>query len=214
MLYFKKEEDGVHKYEVSFDKNEVSLLLEEVKSKCSTIKHFEYDEVQLPGLLERIYSQKQNDDGEIRFFNKKIVGYREYNDFYSSVEDVYHYSYYEYTYSPLVSIINGLLNDSSIVIDKIFNPENIHRFNFDHEIDNINNEINKIPNNKIKEKMDKLNELSDLLKFANLNSKQKDEDEYYIRLQGLIKFELVSILPYEIKEKYESFYSRTLKKCK
>ena len=77
-----------------------------------------------------------------------------------------------------------------------------------------NNEINKIPNNKIKEKMDKLNELNDLLKFANLNSKQKDEDEYYIRLQGLIKFELVSILPYEIKEKYESFYSRTLKKCK
>ena len=50
MLYFKKAEDGVHKYEVSFDKNEVSLLLEDVKSKCSTIKHFEYDEVQLPGL--------------------------------------------------------------------------------------------------------------------------------------------------------------------
>ena len=56
--------------------------------------------------------------------------------------------------------------------------------------------------------------LDDLLKFANLKSKQKDEDEYYIRLQGLIKFELVSILPYEIKEKYDSFYSRTLKKCK
>lgn len=214
MLYFKKEEDGVHKYEVSFDKNEVSLLLEEVKSKCSTIKHFEYDDVNLPSLSERIYSQNQNDDGEIRFFNQKIVGYREYNDFYSQQEDVYHYSYYEYTYSPLVFIINGLLNDNSIVIDKIFNPENIHRFNFDHEIDNINNEINKIPNNKIKEKMDKLNELNDLLKFANLNSKQKDEDEYYIRLQGLIKFELVSFLPYEIKEKYESFYSRTLKKCK
>ena len=50
MLYFKKEEDGVHKYEVSFDKNEVSLLLEEVKSKCSTIKHFEYDDVNLPSL--------------------------------------------------------------------------------------------------------------------------------------------------------------------
>ena len=214
MLYFKKEEDGVHKYEVSFDKNEVSLLLEEVKSKCSTIKYFEYDDVNLPSLSERIYSQNQSGESEIRFFSQKLVGYREYNDFYSLVEDVYHYSYYEYTYSPLVSIINGLLNDSPMAIDKIFNPENIHRFNFDHEIDNINNEINKIPNNKIKEKMDKLNELNDLLKFANLNSKQKDEDEYYIRLQGLIKFELVSILPYEIKEKYESFYSRTLKKCK
>ena len=214
MLYFKKAEDGVHKYEVTFDKNEVSLLLEEVKSKCSTIKHFEYDDVNLPSLSERIYSQNQSGESEIRFFSQKLVGYREYNDFYSLVEDVYHYSYYEYTYSPLVSIINGLLNDSPMAIDKIFNPENIHRFNFDHEIDNINNEINKIPNNKIKEKMDKLNELNDLLKFANLNSKQKDEDEYYIRLQGLIKFELVSILPYEIKEKYESFYSRTLKKCK
>lgn len=214
MLYFKKAEDGVHKYEVTFDKNEVSLLLEEVKSKCSTIKHFEYDDVNLPSLSERIYSQNQSGESEIRFFSQKLVGYREYNDFYSPVEDVYHYSYYEYTYSPLVSIINGLLNDSPMAIDKIFNPENIHRFNFDHEIDNINNEINKIPNNKIKEKMDKLNELNDLLKFANLNSKQKDEDEYYTRLQGLIKFELVSILPYEIKEKYESFYSRTLKKCK
>ena len=214
MLYFKKAEDGVHKYEVTFDKNEVSLLLEEVKSKCSTIKHFEYDDVNLPSLSERIYSQNQSGESEIRFFSQKLVGYREYNDFYSQQEDVYHYSYYEYTYSPLVSIINGLLNDSPMAIDKIFNPENIHRFNFDHEIDNINNEINKIPNNKIKEKMDKLNELNDLLKFANLNSKQKDEDEYYIRLQGLIKFELVSILPYEIKEKYESFYSRTLKKCK
>ena len=214
MLYFKKAEDGVHKYEVTFDKNEVSLLLEEVKSKCSTIKHFEYDDVNLPSLSERIYSQNQSGESEIRFFSQKLVGYREYNDFYSPVEEVYHYSYYEYTYSPLVSIINGLLNDSPMAIDKIFNPENIHRFNFDHEIDNINNEINKIPNNKIKEKMDKLNELNDLLKFANLNSKQKDEDEYYIRLQGLIKFELVSILPYEIKEKYEAFYSRTLKKCK
>lgn len=89
----------------------------------------------------------------------------------------------------MVSIINGLLNDNPMVIDKI-------------------------PNDKIKEKIDKLNELNDLLKFANLNFNQKDEDEYYIRLQGLIKFELVSILPYEIKEKYESFYSRTLKKCK
>ena len=174
----------------------------------------EYDDVNLPSLSERIYSQNQSGESEIRFFSQKLVGYREYNDFYSPVEDVYHYSYYEYTYSPLVSIINGLLNDSPMVIDKIFNPESIHRFNFDHEIDNINNEINKIPNNKIKEKMDKLNELNDLLKFANLNSKQKDEDEYYIKLQGLIKFELVSILPYEIKEKYESFYCRTLKKCK
>lgn len=214
MFYFKKAEDGVHKYEVSFDKNEVSLLLEEVKSKCSTIKHFEYDDVNLPSLSERIYSQNQSDESEIRFFSQKLVGYREYNDFYSPVEDIYHYSYYEYTYSPLVSIINGLLNDNSIVIDKIFNPENVHRFNFDNEIEIMKKEIDKIPNDKIKEKIDKLNELNDLLKFANLNSKQKDEDEYYIRLQGLIKFELVSILPYEIKEKYESFYSRTIKKCK
>ena len=28
MLYFKKAEDVIYKYEVSFDKNEVSLLLE------------------------------------------------------------------------------------------------------------------------------------------------------------------------------------------
>lgn len=214
MLYFKKEEDGVHKYEVSFDKNEVSSLLSEVKTKCSTIKHYEYEEVQLPCLSERIYRQNQSDESEIRFFSKKIVGYREYNDFYSPAEDVYHYSYYEYTYSPLVSIINGLLNDNPMVIDKIFNPENVHRFNFDNEIEIMKKEIDKIPNDKIKEKIDKLNELNDLLKFASLNSGQRDEDEYYARLQGFIKFELVSILPYEIKEKYESFYSRTLKKCK
>lgn len=214
MLYFKKEEDGVHKYEVSFDKNEVSSLLEEVKTKCSTIKRFEYEEVQLPGLSERIYRQNQNDESEIRFFSQKLVGYREYNDFYSPVEDVYHYSYYEYTYSPLVSIINSLLNDNSMVIDKIFNPENVHRFNFDNEIEIMKKEISKMPNDKIKEKIDKLNELNDLLKFASLNSGQRDEDEYYKGLQSLIKFELVSILPYEIKEKYETFYSRTLKKCK
>ena len=214
MLYFKKEEDGVHKYEVSFDKNEVSSLLEEVKTKCSTIKRFEYEEVQLPGLSERIYRQNQSDESEIRFFSQKLVGYREYNDFYSPVEDVYHYSYYEYTYSPLASIINGLLNDNSMVIDKIFNPENVHRFNFDNEIEIMKKEISKMPNDKIKEKIDKLNELNDLLKFASLNSGQRDEDEYYKGLQSLIKFELVSILPYEIKEKYETFYSRTLKKCK
>lgn len=214
MLYFKKEEDGVHKYEVSFDKNEVSSLLEEVKTKCSTIKRFEYEEVQLPGLSERIYRQNQSDESEIRFFSQKLVGYREYNDFYSPVEDVYHYSYYEYTYSPLVSIINSLLNDNSMVIDKIFNPENVHRFNFDNEIEIMKKEISKMPNDKIKEKIDKLNELNDLLKFASLNSGQRDEDEYYKGLQSLIKFELVSILPYEIKEKYETFYSRTLKKCK
>ena len=214
MLYFKKEEDGVHKYEVSFDKNEVSSLLEEVKTKCSTIKRFEYEEVQLPGLSERIYRQNQSDESEIRFFSQKLVGYREYNDFYSPVEDVYHYSYYEYTYSPLASIINGLLNDNPMVIDKIFNPENVHRFNFDNEIEIMKKEISKIPNDKIKEKIDKLNELNDLLKFASLNSGQRNEDEYYKGLQSLIKFELVSILPYEIKEKYETFYSRTLKKCK
>ena len=57
MFYFKKAEDGVHKYEVSFDKNDISLLLEEVKSRCSTIKHFEFDDVKLPSLSERIYSQ-------------------------------------------------------------------------------------------------------------------------------------------------------------
>ena len=214
MLYFKKEEDGVHKYEVSFDKNEVSSLLEEVKTKCSTIKRFEYEEVQLPGLSERIYRQNQSDESEIRFFSQKLVGYREYNDFYSPVEDVYHYSYYEYTYSPLASIINSLLNDNPMVIDKIFNPENVHRFNFDNEIEIMKKEISKMPNDKIKEKIDKLNELNDLLKFASLNSGQRDEDEYYKGLQSLIKFELVSILPYEIKEKYETFYSRTLKKCK
>lgn len=214
MLYFKKEEDGVHKYEVSFDKNEVSSLLSEVKTKCSTIKRFEYEEVQLPGLSERIYRQNQSDESEIRFFSQKLVGYREYNDFYSPVEDVYHYSYYEYTYSPLASIINGLLNDNPMVIDKIFNPENVHRFNFDNEIEIMKKEISKMPNDKIKEKIDKLNELNDLLKFASLNSGQRDEDEYYKGLQSLIKFELVSILPYEIKEKYETFYSRTLKKCK
>ena len=72
MLYFKKEEDGVQKYEVSFDKNEVSLLLEEVKSKCSTIKHFEYDDVNLPSLSERIYSQIKVTKVKLDFFLKNL----------------------------------------------------------------------------------------------------------------------------------------------
>ena len=212
MYYFKTKEDGVYKYEISFDKDIVSSLLEEVKSKCSTIKRFDYEDVNLPWLSERIYRQNQSAESDIRFFSKKLVGYREYNDFYSQPEDVYHYSYYEYTYSPLVSIIKELLNENSMVIDKIFNPENVHRFNFDNEIEIMKKNIDKLSYENIKEKVAKLKELENLLTFANLNSKQKDEDEYYVKLQELIKFELVSILPNEIKEKYETFYSRTLKK--
>ena len=45
MFYFKKGDGVIEKYQVSFQKQLIVYLLEEIKFKCSRIVHVEYDEI-------------------------------------------------------------------------------------------------------------------------------------------------------------------------
>lgn len=207
MFYFKKGDGVIEKYQVSFQKQLIIYLLEEIKFNCSRIVHVEYDEIYQKNVAQEMIGKHDlTNNYYLKNIQMKKIGEREYNDFYSLPEDLYHYSYNIYYFPPIVKVINNLLNDNPSAIEKIFNPIIQDNFNYDEKINNLSKQIDNTSNMDFNKKYDLLKKLKDLINEKELNSKQVNEKEYYDKLKSLIKLTLVDVLPLDIKEKYENFY--------
>lgn len=193
MFYFRKNDEVIEKYQVSFDKEEIEKLKKKIINNCSFIKHEEYESDYSPRFTDEI----------IRNFTYTPTGKEK--EYFEETRDIYRYSYDEYKPPYLVELINQLLNGNSSAIDGILNYDISTKSTIDDRIDLINQEFNKIAPEDITKKKEKLKELEDLLKAKELNMNQQSIDVYYDQLIGLIKFDLIGSLQISELDRIESF---------
>ncbi len=138
MYYFKYTDTNIEKYVVYFNRDELTNLRHKVITNCSEMTHREIDSVEELSNNSRIRNLKRSNNG-----------------------DTYHYSYDEYIYPRLVSIIDRLLRNDDKVIDTIAN-------NMQNDIINLKDEMKKV---KLTEYYNRLkNMLSfELLTIINFN---------------------------------------------
>lgn len=193
MLYFRKNDEVIEKYQIDFNKEEVETLKEKIINNCSFIKHEEYESDQLPRFTGKIIKNY------IHTYTGKEKNY------FEETRDIYLYSYDEYKPPYLVKLINQLLNGNSKVIDEILNYDTSTKSTIDYRIDLANKEFNKIDPKDISKKKEKLKELEELLKEKELNKGQQSVESYYNQLIELIKFNLIDSLPISELGRIESF---------
>ena len=193
MFYFRKNGEVIEKYQVHFDKDEIVKLKEKIINNCSFIEYKVYVSDYAPIFTNEI----------IRNFTCTPTGRKK--EYFEETRDLYQYSYDEYKPPYLVELINQLLNGDSKAIDNILNYDISTKSTLDDKINLANKEFNKIAPEDISKKKEKLKELEDLLKAKELNKKQQSIDLYYAQLIGLIKFDLIDLLPINELVKIETF---------
>lgn len=195
MLYFRKNDDVIEKYQVNFDKEKIKKLKQEIINNCSFITHIEYESDYAPRLSNEI----------VRNFTYTPTGKE--REYFEETRDIYHYSYDRYEPPYLVALINQLLllNDNSKVIDQILNYEIASKSTIDDKIELAYKEFKEIDPENATKKAEKLKELENLLKAKKLNINQQNIDLYYNQLIELIKFNLIDSLPINELNKIESF---------
>ena len=193
MFYFRKNGEVIEKYRVHFDKDEIAKLKKEIINNCSFIEHKVYVSDYEPRFTNEI----------IRNFTCTPTGRKK--EYFEETRELYQYSYDEYKPPYLVELINQFLNGDSKAIDNILNYDISTKSTLDDKINLANKEFNKIAPEDISKKKEKLKELEDLLKAKELNKKQQSIDLYYAQLIGLIKFDLIDLLPINELVKIETF---------
>lgn len=193
MLYFRKNDEVIEKYQVNFDKDEIEKLKNEIINNCSFIKHVEFASDYSPRFTNEI----------IRNFTYARTGKQK--EYFEETRDIYLYSYDKYKPPYLVELINQLLNGNSKAIDEILNYDISPKSSIDDRINLANQEFSKIAPEDITKKKEKLKELEDLLKTKEINKNQQSIDAYYDQLIGLIKFDLIDSLPISELGRIESF---------
>ena len=193
MLYFRKNDDVIEKYQVDFDKEKIEKLKQEIINNCSFITHIEFESDYTPRLSNEI----------IRNFKYTPTGKEK--EYFEETRKIYHYSYDRYEPPYLVALINQLLNDNPKVIDQILNYEIPSKSTIDDSIDSAYKEFKEIDPENVTKRAEKLKELEDLLKAKKLNINQQNIDLYYKELMELIKFNLIDSLTLSELNKIESF---------
>lgn len=189
MYYYKVEKDIVRKFEIEFNLKEMKKLRGEIIERCSYITHKCEETSKLIGEYLK--------DEHIRLIHYEKLGSYTIEDFYGDFEYVqYKAEYLYYTFPKLVDLIDKLINGDTKVISEIFNP------NFDEPINKqdmileeqkkIIESLNKKNKGNIKKELEKLNEIEQKLeeckKEQELNKNRIPVNEYYLKVQSLIKF--------------------------
>ena len=107
MIYFRKNGEVIEKYQISFDKEKIEDLNEEIINNCSYIKHEEYESDYWPKFTDEI----------IRNF--KYIRTGKVKRYFDETRDIYQYSYEEYKPPYLVTLINQFLDGNPDAIDRI-----------------------------------------------------------------------------------------------
>lgn len=203
MYYFIDKKETIEKYLVSFSKEELEKLKIEVINNCSEIEHHEYEGTHGPNEFDYL---------RIRNYKERFVRIQESRDSLQWPDKrVYHYSYDEYKFPELVSVIDELLNGNVLVLDTIFNtnPESKGK-TIDEKIRKASEELDAIDNLKITKKREKLDELQKLIELKKLNKKQKSVVPYYARLRELITLDLVDTITKEEIERVNQFFGNLI----
>ncbi len=179
-----EDKDSFFKYEVIVDKEELEKLKYKIINEYSIIEHIEKDDTLTCNISVDDFLRRRN-------FREKKIGIREYNDFYSMPETLYHYSYDYYHFPYLIDLIDKILEDKNDYLSDVYSINyNKELVPLNKRVEKLNNEIDSLDNSDYK-KMDKLSELKKILEQIQLNKNQKNVYKAYDLVRKYIKFKLI-----------------------
>jgi len=200
MYYYIKDANEIKKYLVNYDFKEIEKLKLEVIDNCSVIIHYDYEDTRGPDEADYL---------KIRNYKAKKTGIRVSRDYFPD-EAIYHFSYDEYKYPYLITLIDKLLNKDVSIINEIYHPNSEEIVSYREKLNIASKELDEINNFDIQNKKQKLNEIEKLLQQVKLNEKQQPVDSYYLKLQNLIKLQLVDVINIDDILGVTSFFEQDL----
>lgn len=197
MNYFKQNGNMVEKYEINYEREVIENFKVRVINECSEIIHQEIDSTVGPD---------RSDYLKIRNYHQgSKVGVREYTD--GPDEYIYHFSYDEYKFPYLVSLIDKFLNGDMYALKSIFNPDfKMESVSINTRIEMTMSELEEINNLDFDKKREKLDELKKLIEISNINKDQKPIADYYNKFKDLVSLNLVDTISIDEISKITSFF--------
>lgn len=205
MYYIKQIEDAFIKYEVKFDDNELRTIKYKIIYNCGEVKHFSYEDSRC---------RHNPMSWHIKNFSQDFVRVQEYNDFYSSPEDIYRYSYDLYEDTPLSKLVDRLRNGDTSVIGLLESRQEIeHEFSptdnlrvKEEELRTKISEVLTVNTTDINTwELEKLKKQLDEFQINHkLNENRESESSYYQQVLDLITMEEVCRIDNENIEKANS----------
>lgn len=176
MIYYKKKNNTIDKYEVYKDSNRLEELRNIIIDNCSEINHAkEHNVINIPN--------KKGDLFEIRNLKKILISKPEYDS------ERYNLEYDVYLYPYLVRIIDGLLNGDADMIKYLYEDFSREIVPISEQIDTICDRILEIKDeNEIQELKSRLKSLE---KIKDINSNQKDPLIYYFQVQDCLDLKYI-----------------------
>lgn len=194
MYYFRRNGDMIEKYKISFDREKMITLSEEIVYKCSEIVHKQYVSVTKTDLKNKRFKN---------FDCKKIINKTSKEDRIS-----YEYSYDEYEPPYLYEIVKKLLAGDEetlfyTLLDLFDESMEKERISIDEKLNVITKLYIKTQSPKIKKHyLEKLIELNEL---RNKNLHLVPVDEYYDKVRDLLEINLVDTIDINDIGRMESF---------
>lgn len=205
MLYFRKNDETIEKYQVSFDKEEIEKIKKKIINNCSKKTHV---------IRESTLSSSElinNPLGEkMSHLKKKNTGRTTSYSDTSEDKTVYEYDYILITYPYLTFLVDKLLSGDETAIYDMVDYKIEYPINYDELLTQERGEINRLVDNNPEEVIKKAENLKKLLEEKELNKNQQGTGVYYNQLVGLIKFNLIDSLPISELDRIESFLNINL----
>ncbi len=200
-MFFYKVNDlktKIQKYEVSYDESKIKVLRKKFIDDCSIIIKREITSTMYP------YCNENNKEYRgIR--NLGVVRVQEYND--GPDKDVCRYTFDEYCYPDIISLIDRFLNNDASVISEIYEYKTkFDRSYLDEEITKQLKKIEGIALEKVDEKIKGYQELKELINYKTLTKREVKEEMYYEELLKIIKMKELDTYLYSDYLKYQQFF--------
>ena len=209
MIYFDRKDNKITKYNITFDKEKLIELKEEIIDNCSKITNYNYIDTKKPSSSHNF---------SLKNFKKVKIGIKD-NEYYYDNDDkvIYRYIYDKYEYPYLVEIIDGLLLGNAKYLGELFNPSKEKEISFKEQATKLVSEINSEDIEKIV-KLEKIKELEKLITDYKANINMKSLYPYYVKALGLIEIKEVATLDnfdntcsfFESENSFEEVYDRVV----
>lgn len=194
-IYSYDNEGNLLKYNVTFDREEVSRLKKEIIENCS-LRKFEIVKNVVNANIEKPYR---------KIISKRKIGMKMGKQ---TEEDLplYEIKYYDIEYPQLVKLIDRLLRGDKYVLSDIMNYKDDRKLPQDI-LNSISKELSLISDFDYDKKISKLNELKNASEYLKDNENVEKTDKYLVKLISLIRYELVDTLSKEELSRYNEFFN-------
>ena len=201
MIFYRKEEDSISKYDISYDINKMRELRDALIKNCSSKKHIIKKSTVIPNISV--------DDHTAEITDLKVRNTGKTTSYSDTSEDktVHEYDYIFVNYPYLVQLIDSLLEGDANSINKIMTYDIEYPNNYDELIEETKNAIKDAVDNDPDYALVAIGDLKILLEEKELNKDAQSTEAYYKTLLSLFSYKFIDSMPISQIIAYKNFFS-------